>query len=75
MLRNILPPFFVFGNIQKLITESLVNVAVNELVVALCGGVLSVGRVSIIMLQKIAAIIKNVAADLCFTCSKVRWLL
>ena len=30
---------------------------------------------SIIMLQKVAAIIDKVAADLCFRASKVRWLL
>ena len=33
------------------------------------------GRVSIIMLQKVAAIVNKVAADLCFTSSQVRWLL
>ena len=31
--------------------------------------------VSIIMLQKVAAILGKVAADLCFRASKVRWLL
>jgi hypothetical protein len=36
------------------------------------GSVLSVGRVSIIMLQKVAAIIKKVAADLCFMACEVR---
>ena len=33
------------------------------------------GRVSIIMLQKLAAIVNEVAADLCFTWSKVLCLL
>ena len=33
------------------------------------------GRVSIIMLQKVAAIVNKVAADLYFTYPKVRWLL
>ena len=33
------------------------------------------GRVSIIMLQKVAAIVNKVAADLYFICAKVRWLL
>ena len=33
------------------------------------------GRVSIIMLQKVAAIVNKVAADLCFTCPKARCLL
>ena len=32
----------------------------------------SVGRVSIIMLQKVAATIKKVAADLCFMACEVR---
>ena len=32
-------------------------------------------RVSIIMLQKVAAKVNKVAADLCFRASKVRWLL
>ena len=35
----------------------------------------SVGRVSIIMMQKVAAIVNKVAADLYFICAKVRWLL
>ena len=46
----------------------------NQLPAALRGSVLC-GRVSIIMLQKVAAIIKKVAADLCYKPSKVRWLL
>ena len=37
-----------------------------------CWVVSSVGRVSIIMLQKVAAIIKNVAADLSFRACEVR---
>jgi hypothetical protein len=36
------------------------------------GSVLSVGRVSIIMLQKVAATIKKVAADLCFMACEMR---
>ena len=38
------------------------------------GGVLC-GHASIIMLQKVAAMVDKVAADLCFRASKVRWLL
>ena len=37
-----------------------------------CWVVSSVGRVSIIMLQKVAATIKKVAADLCFMACEVR---
>ena len=33
------------------------------------------GHASIIMLQKVAAMVDKVAADLCFRASKVRWLL
>ena len=38
------------------------------------GGVLW-GHASIIMLQKVAAMVDKVAADLCFRASKLRWLL
>ncbi len=42
---------------------------------AFCGFSVSNICASIIMMQKVAANVDNVAADLCFRASKVRWLL
>ena len=42
---------------------------------AFCGFSVSNICASIIMIQKVAANVDNVAADLCFRASEVRWLL
>ena len=42
---------------------------------AFCGFSVSNICASIIMMQKVAANVDNVAADLCFRASEVRWLL
>ena len=56
----------------KIITRFVIlSINLSDLTLS-CWVVSFCGRVSIIMLQKVAAIIKNVAADLCFMACEVR---
>ena len=69
VLRNKLPPLALASLVRWILSECSGNILPHSAVAS------SVGRVSIIMLQKVAANVRFVAADLCFMACKVRWIL